>query len=201
VASEARPLRVRHALVQYHAYAGARGAKLCLETAISGPLLTYPAADPMSGGLPGLVCVALLGQGACDRSVRSHMNDHASTDALPTRQPHSPQPIASTSHGPPTDQARPRVNRRASAGRTGPALKGRYIPAQGANPGYRVYPPPKAPCRGATYCTSHNALCPRPFRGRGMGGYAVPPGRCPISANYFELACPLRRCYLYPWSG
>jgi len=100
---------------------------------------------------------------------------------------HSPQPIASTDRGPPTDQARPRVNRSASAGRTGPALKGRYIPAQGSNPGYRVYPPPTAPCRGATYCTSYTALCPRPFRGRGMGGYAVPPGRCPTSANYLSV--------------
>jgi hypothetical protein len=33
------------------AYPDARGAKLCLGTAISGPLLTYPTADPMSGGL------------------------------------------------------------------------------------------------------------------------------------------------------
>jgi hypothetical protein len=47
------PLRVRQALVQFGAYAGARGARLCLETAISGPLLTYPTADPMSGGLAG----------------------------------------------------------------------------------------------------------------------------------------------------
>jgi hypothetical protein len=37
----------------YRAYAGARGAKPCLETAISGPLLTYPTADPMSGSGAG----------------------------------------------------------------------------------------------------------------------------------------------------
>jgi hypothetical protein len=114
------------------------------------------------GRCPGLVCVALSGQGACDRSVRSRVNRRAPDQPAPQPTAHSlGRSGAFRGPGP------PRVNRRASAGRTGSALKGGDTPAQGANPGDRVYPPDSTLQGCDILQVTH-----RPFRGgRQLAGF------------------------------
>jgi hypothetical protein len=68
----------------------------------------------------------------------------------------------------------PRVNRSAFAGRTGSALQGRDIPAQGSNPGYRVYPTTQHPV-GVRHTATHTPPYVRALSGSGgRGGTPFP---------------------------